>query len=264
MLETYFVSFGVAVRPIWVAPEKYSRISRQAESSAALPRWHSSMTIRSKKSGRELPEQLLALLRPGDGLVQARDRSRRTCRCGASCRCAVGSSTSVPSSRSMVFDAGAELRHRRAERPEVVDHRLVDEHVAVGEEQDALLAPGLPQPPDDLERRVGLAGAGRHDQQDAVLALGDGLDRGVDRRCAGSSAAPCRCRRRSSPAGRSASASGVRPFHARYLAHSVAGRRELVEREGRFDLARCRRCGRERRSRRRWRRTRTGCCSVSA
>ena len=28
-----------------------SRISRQAESSAALPRWHSSMTIRSKKSG---------------------------------------------------------------------------------------------------------------------------------------------------------------------------------------------------------------------
>ena len=51
MLETYSVSFGVAVRPIWVAAEKYSRISRQAESSAALPRWHSSMTIRSKKSG---------------------------------------------------------------------------------------------------------------------------------------------------------------------------------------------------------------------
>ena len=45
------VSLGVAVRPIWVAAEKYSRISRQAESSAALPRWHSSMTIRSKKPG---------------------------------------------------------------------------------------------------------------------------------------------------------------------------------------------------------------------
>ena len=41
-------------------------------------------------------------------------------------------------------------------------------------------APGLPQPPDDLERGVGLAGAGRHDEQDAVLALGDGLDRRVD------------------------------------------------------------------------------------
>ena len=76
--------------------------------------------------------------------------------------------------------AGAELRHRRAERAEVVHHRLVDEHVAVGEEEDALLAAGLPQPPDDLEGGVGLAGAGRHDEQDAVLALGDGLDRRVD------------------------------------------------------------------------------------
>ena len=42
------------------------------------------------------------------------------------------------------------------------------------------LRPGLPQPPDDLEGGVGLAGAGRHDQQDAVLALGDGLDGRVD------------------------------------------------------------------------------------
>ena len=75
---------------------------------------------------------------------------------------------------------GRELRHRRAERAEVVDHRLVDQHVAVGEEQDALLAARLPQPPDDLKGGVGLAGAGRHDEQDAVAALGDGLDRGVD------------------------------------------------------------------------------------
>jgi hypothetical protein len=44
------ISFGVAVRPICVAPEKWFRISRHAESSAALPRWHSSITIRSKKS----------------------------------------------------------------------------------------------------------------------------------------------------------------------------------------------------------------------
>ena len=42
------------------------------------------------------------------------------------------------------------------------------------------LRPGLPQPPDDLEGGVGLAGAGGHDEQDAVLALGDGLDGGVD------------------------------------------------------------------------------------
>jgi hypothetical protein len=40
--------------------------------------------------------------------------------------------------------------------------------------------PRLPQPPDDLEGGVGLARAGRHDQQNPVLALGDGLDRRVD------------------------------------------------------------------------------------
>ena len=77
--------------------------------------------------------------------------------------------------------AGAQLRHRRAERTEVVDHRLVDEDVAIGEEEDPFSPPGLPQTPDDLKRRVGLAGAGGHHQQDAVLALGDGLDRRVDR-----------------------------------------------------------------------------------
>ena len=90
------------------------------------------------------------------------------------------SSTSVPSCALDGLGVGAELGHGRAEGPEVVDHRLVDQHVAVGEEEDALLAPGLPQPPDDLEGGVGLAGAGGHDQQDAVLALGDGLDGGVD------------------------------------------------------------------------------------
>ena len=76
--------------------------------------------------------------------------------------------------------AGAELRHGRAEGAEVVHHRLVDQDIAVGEEEDALLAPGLPQTPDDLEGGVGLAGAGGHDEQDAVLALGDGLDGLVD------------------------------------------------------------------------------------
>ena len=43
-----------------------------------------------------------------------------------------------------------------------------------------LLAAGLPEPPDDLEGRVGLARSGGHDEQDARDALGDGLDRGVD------------------------------------------------------------------------------------
>ena len=93
---------------------------------------------------------------------------------------ALVSSPEEPSARSMVFAFRRQLGHRRAEGPEVVDHGLVDQHVAIGQEQDALLAPGLPKPPDDLERGVGLARAGRHDQQDAVAALGDRLDGGVD------------------------------------------------------------------------------------
>ena len=50
MLETYLVSFGVAVMPIWVAEEKYSKIFRQLLSFLAEPRWHSSTITRSKKS----------------------------------------------------------------------------------------------------------------------------------------------------------------------------------------------------------------------
>ena len=42
------------------------------------------------------------------------------------------------------------------------------------------LRAGFPQAPDDLEGGVGLAGAGGHDQQDAVLPLGDGFDGLVD------------------------------------------------------------------------------------
>ena len=76
--------------------------------------------------------------------------------------------------------AGGELRHGRTERAEVVHHRLVDEDVAVGEIEDPLLHPGFPQAPDDLEGGVGLAGAGGHDQEVAVLALGDGFDGRVD------------------------------------------------------------------------------------
>ena len=51
MLEMYRVSLGVAVMPICVAAEKYSRILRQRLSSLAEPRWHSSTITRSKKSG---------------------------------------------------------------------------------------------------------------------------------------------------------------------------------------------------------------------
>jgi hypothetical protein len=57
---------------------------------------------------------------------------------------------------------------------------IIPGHVAVGEKEDAFLPAGLPRPPDNLKRGVRLAGAGGHDQEDSVLALGDGFDRGVD------------------------------------------------------------------------------------
>jgi hypothetical protein len=65
------------------------------------------------------------------------------------------------------------------QRDEIIDHGLNDKDVAVGERQDALFPACFPQAPDNLKRRVGLAGAGRHDKQYAVLALGDGFNRGI-------------------------------------------------------------------------------------
>ena len=81
------------------------------------------------------------------------------------------------------FDAflvDAQLGHCALEGLEVVDHRLVDEDVAVGEEEDAAVGVRFPEAPDDLEGGVGLAGAGGHDQQGALLAFGDGFDGAVD------------------------------------------------------------------------------------
>ena len=95
--------------------------------------------------------------------------------------------------------AVGDLGHRLAERLEVVGLGLVDEDVAVGEEQDAFLRTRLPQPPDDLKGGVGFAGAGGHHQQDAVLASGDGLDRAVDGDQLVVARRSCRSRRRSSP-----------------------------------------------------------------
>ena len=82
----------------------------------------------------------------------------------------------------LVDRAVLDLGHRAGEGLEVVALGLVDEDVAVGEEEDAAVGVRLPEAPDDLEGGVGLAGAGRHDEQDAVLPLGDGLDGAVDRR----------------------------------------------------------------------------------
>ena len=107
--------------------------------------------------GRELLVDVLLLLGAGDGLVEAEVDLER-----------------------LVDRAVGDLGHRLTERLEVVGLGLVGEDVAIDEEEDALLGARLPQPPDDLEGGVGLAGAGGHDEQDAVLAAGDGIDRAVD------------------------------------------------------------------------------------
>ena len=59
-----------------------------------------------------------------------------------------------------------DLGHHLAEWLEVLHHRLVDEDVAVGEEENlhllAFALTRLPEPMDDLKRRVRLAGPRRH------------------------------------------------------------------------------------------------------
>ena len=80
----------------------------------------------------------------------------------------------------LVHRAVGDLRHRGAEGLEVVRLGLVGEDVAIYQEEDALFSPRLPQPPDDLEGGVGLAGAGGHDEQDAILAASDGIDGAID------------------------------------------------------------------------------------
>ena len=132
-----------------------------------------------EEAGRELAEKLLAFLRAGDGLVEPEIDLVG----GVDAALLVERRGEFDFGAVLALDglgAGAELGHGRAEGAEVVDHGLVDQDIAVGKEQDALLAAGLPQSPDDLKGGVGLAGACGHDQQDAVLALGDGLDGGVD------------------------------------------------------------------------------------
>ena len=133
-----------------------------------------------EEARREFPEELLALLRPGDGLIQAEidfvggvdaalfvERGRKF---------DFGAVLSLDGLRS-----GAQLGHRSSKRPEIVNHCLIDEDVAVSKEQDAFLAARLPQPPDNLECSVGLASASCHDQQHAILPFGDGFYRGIDR-----------------------------------------------------------------------------------
>ena len=107
--------------------------------------------------GRELFVDVLKLFRAGDGLIQRQVDF-------------VG----------FVHRALCDLGHCRAERLEVVDSGLIRQDVAVDKEENTFLRTGFPKTPDGLEYRVGLPRARGHDQQNAVLALGDCLDRAVD------------------------------------------------------------------------------------
>ena len=73
-----------------------------------------------------------------------------------------------------------DLGHGLAEGLEIIVLGLVYQNVAVGQEQDAFLLLGLPQPPDYLEGGERLAGAGGHHQQNAVLPAGHSLYGAVD------------------------------------------------------------------------------------
>ena len=132
-----------------------------------------------KEAGRKLTKDFLTVLRPGQGLIQAEIDFIR----GVNPPLAVNRGAQVLGGAVRAFDGpgpGRQLGHGRTERPEIVDHGLVNQDVAVGQKQDALLAAGLPQPPDNLKDGVGLARSGGHDQQEALAALGNSLDGGVD------------------------------------------------------------------------------------
>jgi hypothetical protein len=137
MLETYSVSFGVAVRPICVAGKILEDFTPGGIlGGAAAMAFVDDDQV--EEVLRELLEQLLALFRPGDRLVEAEIDLVG----GVDAPFPVERQRQVDRGAVLPFDGlgiGRKLRHRRAEGAEVVHHGLVDQHVAVGEEQDALL-----------------------------------------------------------------------------------------------------------------------------
>lgn len=57
---------------------------------------------------------------------------------------------------------------------------MIDQNIAIGQKEDALPGLRLPESPDNLKGGEGLAGARGHDQQEALLPLGNGFDGLVD------------------------------------------------------------------------------------
>ena len=73
-----------------------------------------------------------------------------------------------------------DFRHDLCKRLEVLLHGLVNEDIAVSKEQDLFLATGFPKAVDDLKRSIGLAGTGRHNEEDTILPTGYCINGAVD------------------------------------------------------------------------------------
>ena len=142
---------------------KYSRISRQLLSSRALPRWHSSTMIRSKKSRRIFPVQARPVLVLGDCLVDgevhlaAFDRPRRL------------DLVARVAERREVLSFGSSTRMLRSARKRIRGLRC----------SPVRFQRARPELPADLEGDDGLAGPRRHRQKNRRLPR-DGLDRSID------------------------------------------------------------------------------------
>ena len=70
--------------------------------------------------------------------------------------------------------------HDLCKRLEVLLHGLVNEDIAVSKEQNFFLSAGFPKAVNDLESGIGLAGAGRHHEENAVLPTGYCVNGAVD------------------------------------------------------------------------------------
>ena len=117
-----------------MAPEKYSRISRQAESSAALPPVAFVDNDHVEEIRGNLFEYLIFFVRSRYGLIEAQvDFIGRI---------------NLP-----VFDLG----HHRPEWLEIIDQGLIGQNIPVHQKQGSLDEFCLPEPPDDLKCRIGFS-----------------------------------------------------------------------------------------------------------
>lgn len=82
--------------------------------------------------------------------------------------------------KSLVDLLLANDRHAVLEMFEIPTFGLVDQGITISKEEDAFPGTALPETVNDLKGGVGFTGAGRHDQQDAVLTPDDRFNSPVD------------------------------------------------------------------------------------